>query len=338
MADALQLLLHVVGGQDLFDHAIHVKELGVVAGVALLRLGDDLALDKVLVIVEVSVVGADAEIAAHILRPEPLLPGHQGLIKLLSVPGPDDAGAGIAKEALNTLGQVADRAGVGLLDKEVAGIGMLEGKADQVDRLIQVHQETGHLRVSDCDRMSRMDLFDKERDHRSPGAHDIAVAGTADDRIPALRRHTGVGKNDMFHHGLGGSHGIDRIGRLVGGKADDPLNTGINGSMEDVVRPLDIGFDRLHGEKLAGGNLLEGRRVPDIIDAGHGIRDRPRIPDIADVELDLGGRLRVRCLQDMAHVILLLLIAGEDTDLPDVRVDEMLENRGTEGTGSASDQ
>ena len=337
MADALQFLLHVVGGQDLFDHAVHIQKLGVVAGVALLRLGDDLALDKVLVIVEVPVVGADAEIAAHILGTEPLLPCHQGLIELLAVPGPDDAGAGIAEEALDTFSQVTDRAGIGLLDKEIAGIGVLEGKADQVDRLIQVHQETGHLGIGDRDRMSRMDLFDKERDHGAPGAHDISVAGTADDRIPALRRHTGVGKNDMLHHGLGGSHCIDRIGRLVGGKADDPLNTGINGSMEDVVRPLDIGFDRLHGEKLAGGNLLEGRRMPDVIHAGHGIRDRPRIPDIADVELDLGGRLRVLRLQDMAHVILLLLIAGEDADLTDVRVDEMLENRGTEGTGSASD-
>ena len=36
----------------------------------------------------------------------------------------------------------------------------------------------------------------EERDDRSPAAHDVSVSGTADDCIPLLRRHPGVGVDD----------------------------------------------------------------------------------------------------------------------------------------------
>ena len=39
-------------------------------------------------------------------------------------------------------------------------------------------------------------------------------------------------------------------------------------------------------------------------------------------------------LKLVAHIVLLLLIAGEDTDLPQVRVKEMLQNGRTERTGT----
>ena len=47
----VQLLPHIVRGQKLFDHALHVQQRGVVTGVALLGLGQHLALDKVLIVV-----------------------------------------------------------------------------------------------------------------------------------------------------------------------------------------------------------------------------------------------------------------------------------------------
>ena len=54
-------------------------------------------------------------------------------------------------------------------------------------------------------------------------------------------------------------------------------------------------------------------------------------------KLDLPGQLRHGRLQFMAHVILLLLIAGEDTDLADVSIHKMFENGGPKGSGTAGD-
>ena len=60
----------------------------------------------------------------------------------------------------------------------------------------------------------------------------------------------------MLHHGLGDAHSVNGVGCLVGGQADDTLYTGINGGVQDVVRAYDVGLDSLHGEELAGRNLL----------------------------------------------------------------------------------
>ena len=77
--------------------------------------------------------------------------------------------------------------------------------------------------------------------------------------------------------------------------------------------------------------------MEDVVHARHGIANRLRIAHVADVELDLFRVLRMLRLQLVAHVILLLLVAGEDADLPEVGVQEVLEDGGTEGTGAAGD-
>ena len=70
--------------------------------------------------------------------------------------------------------------------------------------------------------------------------------------------------------------------------------------------------------------------MEDVINAGHGIAHGLRVAHVADEELDLLRQLRHSGLQFMAHVILLLLITGEDADLTDVGIHEMLKNGGTE--------
>lgn len=62
-----------------------------------------------------------------------------------------------------------------------------------------------------------------------------------------------------------------------------------------------------------------------------------RVADITDVELDLVGVVRVFGLQFVAHIVLLLLIAGEDADLADVGGQEMLEDGVAERAGAAGD-
>lgn len=60
-----QGVLDVVGGEDFPDGARHVQAGGVVAGVGLVGHGVNLAFDDELVVVQVPVVGGDAEVFAH---------------------------------------------------------------------------------------------------------------------------------------------------------------------------------------------------------------------------------------------------------------------------------
>ena len=297
----------------------------------------DLALDHELVVVQVAVVGGDAEVVAHILAAQTLLTGHQSLKQLLAVTRADDVGAGVAEELLNSLCQIADGGSIGLLNEQVTGVAVLEGEHNQIHSLVQVHQEAGHVGVGDGDGIARLDLVDEQGDDAAAGAHDVAVTGAADGGAAALCGHTGVGIDDVLHHGLGDAHGVDGIGCLVGGQADNTLDTCVNGGVEDVVGADDIGLDGLHGEELAGGDLLQGSGVEDVVHAGHGVLDGLGIPDIADIELDLLGGLRVPGLELVAHIVLLLFVPGEDADLLQVRVQEVLQDGGTKGTGTASD-
>ena len=43
------------------------------------------------------------------------------------------------------------------------------------------------------------------------------------------------------------------------------------------------------------------------------------------------------CLELVAHIVLLLLVPGEDPDLPDVRIQETVQNGVAEGPGAAGD-
>ena len=307
------------------------------AGVGLVGHGVDLALDHKLVVVQVAVVGSDTEVVAHILAAQTLLAGHQSLEQLLAVTSADDVGAGVAEELLNSLGQVADGRSVGLLNEQVAGVAVLEGEHNQIHSLVQIHQEAGHVGVGDGDGVAGLDLVDEQWNHTATAAHDVAVAGAADGGAAALGSHTGVGVDDVLHHGLGDAHGVDGIGGLVGGQADDTLHTCINGSVKDVVRADDVGLNGLHGEELAGGDLLQGSGVEDVVHAGHGVLDGLGVADIADIELDLLGGLRVPGLELVAHIVLLLFVPGEDADLLQVRVQEVLQDGGTKGTGTAGD-
>ena len=336
LANLRQLLLDVVGGHDLLDGLFHIQAAGVVAGVVLVCLGAYLTLDEVLVVVQVAVVGGDAEVAAHVLTAGALLLGHQRLVQLFAVTGADDAGAGVAEQRLHRLGQVADGGGVRLLDEQVAGVGVLEREHHQIDGLVQVHQKAGHVGVGDRDGVARLDLVDEQRNHAATAAHDVAVTGAANGRTAALSRDAGVSVDDVLHHGLGDAHGVDGVGRLVGREADDALHARVDGGVQHIVGAGDVGADGLHREELARGHLFQRRRMENVIHTGHSIPHRLGIADIADVELDLLGGLRVLSLELMTHIVLLLFVAGEDADFLEVRVKEVFQNGRTERTSTTS--
>ena len=150
------------------------------AGVGLVRHGMYFALDHKLVIVQVTVIRSNAEVVPHILAAQTLLTGHQGLEQLLAVTSADDVRTGIAEQLLDGLCQIADGGSIRLLDEQITGICMLESEQDQIYRLVQVHQEAGHIGVGNGDGVASLDLVDKQRDDRATAAHHVAVTGAAD--------------------------------------------------------------------------------------------------------------------------------------------------------------
>ena len=108
--------------------------------------------------------------------------------------------------------------------------------------------------------------------------------------------------------------------------------------MQHVVGADDVRLHGLHREELAAGHLLQRRRVENVVDTGHGIADGLRVAHVTDVELDFARVLRVLGLQFVAHVVLLLLVAGEDADLADVGGEKMLEHGMAETAGAAGDE
>lgn len=240
-----------------------------------------------------------------------------------------------AEDLLDGLGEVADRGGGRLLDEQVAGVGVLEGELHQVHGLVQVHEEAGHVGVGDRQRLPFSDAVDEQRDDAAARAHDVAVAGAADGGASCAV--AGVGVDDGLHHGLGLAHGVDGVGGLVGGQTHDAVDALVDGCVQDVVRADDVGSHGLHGEELAGGHLLEGGGVEDVVDPVHGVAHALGVADVADEEADLGGELGRPLLQAVAHVVLLLLVTREDADLGQVGVHEVLEHGVAERAGAARD-
>ena len=88
--------------------------------------------------------------------------------------------------------------------------------------------------------------------------------------------------------------------------------------MEDIICSLNIGLNCLHRKEFARRDLLECSGMENVIYTRHSISDRAWVSDIANVKLDLLRSIRMLCLQHMPHVILFLLIAAENADLPDI--------------------
>ena len=295
-----------------------------------------LALDHELVVVQVTVVSSNTEVMTHILAAQTLLTGHQSLEQLLAVTSADDVRTGIAEQLLDGLCQIADGGSIRLLDEQITRICMLESEQDQIHSLVQVHQKAGHVGVGDGDGIASLDLVDEQRNDGATAAHDVAVTGAADGRAAALSSHTGVGVDDVLHHGLGDTHSVDGVSSLVSGQADNTLDASVNSGVQHIISTDDVGLDGLHGEELAGRNLLQSSSMEDVINTGHGILDGLGIADITDVELHLLGVLRVLGLKLVTHIILLLFVTRENADFLQVRIQEVLQNGRTKRTSTTS--
>ena len=291
VALAGEFLLDVFQRGDLLLRFLHVQLPGVVGvelrqGVARL-----VALLEVLVVVQTAVVGRNAVEVPQIFGLGALLVGEQRLVHLLAMADADhaDVVAVAPEELANGLGLRADGARRRLLNQDVAVTAVLEGEQNQVDGLVEAHDEARHRRLRHRYGVARPYLLDPQRNNRPARAHHVAVARAADLR---LARIAALGNGDLLLDGLGDAHGVDGIGGLVGRQTDYRLDSGLYCGRKHIVGAYHVGFNRLHGEELARRNLLQRRGMEDIVDARHGVAARlQQAPHVADKELDLVGNL-----------------------------------------------
>ena len=297
-----------------------------------------IAFREELVIVQVTGVAGNAVVVAHVDSLCHLFAGYQCLIQFLAVARADGLHLRLTVFRINLrvcflqgLRQYIQGGGRSLLHEQVTVMPVLKRIDYQIHGIVQRHHEAGHVGVRYRNGPAVLYLLHPQRYYRTAACHHIAVTGTADGRTGFLTQRTALGYGNLLHHGLADAHGIDGIGGLVGRKHHHILYTMRYGGFQYIVRTDHIGLHSLQREELAAGNLLQGGGGKHIIHSHHGTVHRLAVTHVTNVEFYFG------ILQVMTHVILLLLVATENTYFPDVRIEETTQYGVTKRSGTASD-
>ena len=147
----------------------------------------------------------------------------------------------------------------------------------------------------------------KERHHRAARADYVAVAHHRKAQV-ARALHVVGRHEELIGAQLGGAVEVDGRGGLVGAQRHHVLHAAVEGGVDHVFGPENIGFDALHRVVFGGGHLLEGGGVNHNVDALAGAVQALAVAHIADEIAD--GRV-LAGLKLLAHLVLLQLIARE---------------------------
>lgn len=299
------------------------------------RISLNLSIFEILVVVQSAVISGYTVEVAHVLGFITLLIGEKRLVHFFSMADADDFDILLltTEELANGLSLSLDRASGGFLYEDIAVVSVLESEEDEIDGLLQRHDEAGHLGLGQRDGIAIANLVYPQRNDRTTGTHHVAIASAAN---LGLARIAALGNGDLFFNSLGYTHSVDGVSGLVGGKTDNGTYSCLYGCGQDIVRTDDIGLDGLHREELTARNLLQCCGMEDIIHTGHGVAARLQVAYVSDKEFDFMGHVRVFHLVFVAHIVLLLLIAGEDTDFSDICTEKAIQYCVTEGTCSSS--
>lgn len=284
------------------------------------------------IIIQIPIIRRHAVIAAQILGVQHFLAGQQRLVLLLPMPHTDQLDGIIGlKDTLERVRQRLDGGRGRLLHEEVARFAMLEGVEHQIHCICDAHHKAGHRGIGHGERLTGLDLLDKEGDDRAARGHDVAVARGADGAA-ALHRNPRLRHGQFLHHRFGNPHRVDGIRGLIRTQHDEAFDARRDCRVHHILRAYRIGEQRLHGIELARGHLLERRRVEDEIHARHGIQQARGPAHVPDGELDFGVVVR------QPHIVLLLLVARKDADLADAGIEEAIQDGVAEGAGAAGDE
>ena len=116
-------------------------------------------------------------------------------------------------------------------------------------------------------------------------------------------------------------------------RIDDPVDARVDRRADDVLRADDVRLDALERVVLRGVDLLHRGGVDDHVDAVESAA-QPRL--VADVADEVAQPVVV---EQLAHLVLLQLVAAEDDDALRVPLGERVpQERAAEGPGGAGDQ
>ena len=291
-----------------------------------------------LVVVQIARIARDTVIVAHIDRFRHLLTCHKGFKQFLTMTRTDhlhlrfqvlriDLSVGLFQRLCQD-GQSGCRR---FLYEQVTVMPMRKRIDHQVDRIIQCHHETRHLRIGNRDRFTLFHLFHPQRDHRTPARHHIPVARAADRCLRPLAQLTSFGNRHLFHQRFGNPHRIDRVSSFIRRKDHHILHAMLDSRKQHVLRPFHIRTGRFHRKELTTGNLFQGCCTKNIVHTPHRHIHRCLITHIPYIELHFW------ILQLMTHIVLLFLITAKNTDLLNIRIQKTPKNGVTEGTGASGD-
>ena len=105
-----------------------------------------------------------------------------------------------------------------------------------------------------------------------------------------------------------------------------------------MVSAQHVGPDGLQGEEFTGGDLLEGGGMDDIVRSCHGGAEGIRIPHIPQIKPELAPGGGEAGPAEVAHVILLFLVPGENANFPNIGFQKAGDDPIAKGTGPAGDQ
>lgn len=173
-----QLLLDVFKGSDLVHCFLNIEDASVIGVELGQRIAFCLTLLEILIIVESAVVGRYSVKVTHILSFSAFLVSEKCFVHLFSVSDSDDLDFGFSglrllvgcltelmlEEFLDSFCLCLDGAGWSFLNEDIAILAMLEGEEDEVNGFFEGHDEAGHLRFGEGDRVAVADLVDPEGD------------------------------------------------------------------------------------------------------------------------------------------------------------------------------
>jgi hypothetical protein len=115
---------------------------------------------------------------------------------------------------------------------------------------------------------------------------------------------------------LGRAVEVDRVDRFVRAEGQHAFNAAIDGRLDDISGPHDVGEHRLEWVVFAGRHLLEGRRVHHDVDPLHG---PPQAIDVSHIaQEETYGRMAedASLHSTLTHLVLLELVAAENDQSP----------------------
>ena len=283
---------------------------------------------NILVVVQVAHISRHTVEVTHILCLGHFLAGAKGLVHLLTVASTNHLYLVVCMEdLLHCLSQRLDGGSRCFLHKQVAGVGVSECEHHKIDGLVERHHEAGHLRHGNGHGFASLDLFDKQRDNTATAAHHIAVTGGANHRTAlAGARITALVDGQLLHQGLGHTHRVDRISGLVGREHHHALHLVAHSGLQHVLRTKDVGTHSLHRVELAGRHLLQCCGTEHIIHTVHSSINGIEVTHITNDEMHLARLIRMMCLKPMTHLILLLFVTRENTNLLNITSKESTKN------------